>query len=39
MMTNRKAKELCVDDICHFLERENESESDFGLSEETRGSY
>jgi len=33
MMANRKAKKLCVDDIFGFLERENESESDFSLSE------
>ena len=32
MMVNRKAKKLCVD-ICGFLESENESESDFSLSD------
>ena len=31
-MANRKAKKICVDDIRGFLERENESESDFSLS-------
>jgi hypothetical protein len=33
MMANRKEKKLCIDDIRGFLEGENESESDFCLSE------
>src|SRR5215510_11042916 len=33
MMASRKTKKLCVDDIRGFLEGENESESDFSVSE------
>jgi hypothetical protein len=37
MMTNRKAKKLYVDDIRGFLERKNDSESEFELDSSSSG--